>query len=64
VAAGIHCVVTVNDYTRPHDFDGADLVVSEFGEADRDGVEVIANPHGLEGLHHVRLDHLRQIMAD
>lgn len=62
-AAGIKCAVTVNDYTRNHDFTGADLVVSEFGEADRDAVEVLANPHHLDDLHHVTLAHLRQILA-
>jgi hypothetical protein len=54
-------VVTVNDYTRVHDFDGADLVVSELGEPDRDGVEILSNPHELD-LHHVELKHLREIM--
>jgi len=62
-AAGIKCVVTVNDYTRGHDFGGADLVVSEFGEADRGAVEVLDNPHKLDDLHHVTLAHLRQILA-
>jgi len=63
-AAGLKCVVTVNDYTRMHDFTGADLVVSDFGEPDADAIFVAENPHGLEGLHHVTLDHLRRIMAD
>lgn len=62
-AAGIRCVVTVNDYTRSHDFDGADLVVSEFGEPEGEAVEVLANPRGLTDLHHVTLTHLRQIQA-
>jgi len=63
-AAGLRCVVTVNGYTRGQDFSGADLVVSEFGEPDRDAVEVLANPHGLDDLHHVQLAHLRAVMAD
>jgi len=62
-AAGIKCVVTVNDYTRPHDFSGADLVVSEFGEADRAAIEILDNPHALDDLHHVQLSHLRKILA-
>jgi HAD superfamily hydrolase (TIGR01509 family) len=60
-AAGRRCVVTVNDYTRGHDFTGADLVVSELGEPDGDAVELLANPHNLT-LHHVELEHLRAIM--
>ncbi len=62
--AGLRCVVTVNDYTRGQDFSGADLVVSELGEPDGEPIEVLANPHGLRDLHHVRLDHLRAIMED
>ncbi len=61
--AGLRCVVTVNDYTRGQDFTGADLVVSEFGEPDAEPIEVLDNAHGLSDLHHVRLAHLRQIMA-
>jgi HAD superfamily hydrolase (TIGR01509 family) len=60
-AAGLKCVVTVNDYTRGQDFSGADLVVSELGEPDDEAVEVLANPHDLS-LHHVELQHLRAIM--
>lgn len=62
-AAGLRCVVTVNDYTRDHDFSGADLVVSELGEPDGDAVDILANPHRLT-LHHVELQHLRAIMHD
>ncbi len=61
-AAGLRCVVTINDYTKDHDFSGADLVVSELGEPDAEPVRVLDNPHGLRDLHHVRLDHLREIM--
>ncbi|MDX8411566.1 MAG: HAD-IA family hydrolase [Mariprofundaceae bacterium] len=61
-AAGLKCVVTINDYTRDHDFSGADLVVSEFGEPDGEAVEVLSNPHGLD-VHHVTLAHLREIMG-
>ncbi len=34
-AAGIPTVITVNDYTRDHDFTGAVLVLDSLGEADR-----------------------------
>ncbi|HKJ83928.1 MAG TPA: HAD-IA family hydrolase [Mariprofundaceae bacterium] len=60
-AAGLKCVVTVNDYTRNHDFSGADLVVSGLGEPGGDAVEVLANPHQLK-LHHVELQHLEAIV--
>jgi len=61
-AAGLKCVVTVNDYTHAHDFSGADLVVSEFGEPEQPAVDVFDNPHDLQNLHHVTLDHLKAIM--
>ncbi len=63
-AAGLKCVVTVNDYTRDHDFSGADLVVSELGEPDLPPIHVFQNPHGLSDLDYVRLEHLRAIMRD
>lgn len=63
-AAGLSCVVTINDYTHMHDFTGADLVVSEFGEPDSPEIMVVENPHGLTSLHHVTLDHLKAIMYD
>lgn len=62
-AAGLKCVVTVNDYTRSHDFTGADLVVSELGEPDGEAVELLLNSHNLD-LHHVELNHLKAIMND
>ncbi|MDQ6999851.1 MAG: HAD-IA family hydrolase [Mariprofundus sp.] len=60
-AAGVKCVVTVNGYTREHDFSGADLVVTELGEPDTDAVDVLQNPHDLE-CHHVELKHLQAIL--
>ncbi|MDQ6997069.1 MAG: HAD-IA family hydrolase [Mariprofundus sp.] len=62
-AAGLKCVVTVNGYTRDHDFSGADLVVSELGEPDADAVDLLQNPHGLE-MHHVELAHLQTILRE
>jgi len=61
-AAGLKCVVTINDYTRDHDFSGADLVVSELGEPELPAVHVFDNPHSLNDLHHVTLNHLQGIM--
>ena len=60
-AAGLKCVVTVNDYTRAHDFTDADLVVSELGEPDHAAVEVLQNPHGLS-FSYVALKELQEIM--
>lgn len=62
-AAGLRCVVTVNDYTRGQDFSGADLVVSELGEPEGETVELLKNPHGLQ-LHHVTLADIQALMAD
>jgi len=60
-AAGLKCVVTINDYTRTQDFTGADLVVSEFGEPGADTIEILQNPHQLESLAYVTLDHLKAV---
>ncbi|OIO73301.1 MAG: phosphatase [Zetaproteobacteria bacterium CG1_02_53_45] len=62
-AAGLKCVVTVNDYTRGHDFTGADLVVSELGEPDGEAIDVLQDSHNLD-VHHVTLKHLHAIMQD
>jgi beta-phosphoglucomutase-like phosphatase (HAD superfamily) len=62
-AAGLKCVVTINDYTRAQDFMGADLVVAEFGEPEDDAIEVLQNPHQLESLAYVTLDHLKTVMS-
>jgi len=62
-AAGLKCVVTINDYTRAQDYIGADLVVSEFGEAGTAAIEVLQNPHQLGSLAYVTLDHLKTIMS-
>ncbi|WP_222106169.1 HAD-IA family hydrolase [Catellatospora sichuanensis] len=42
-AAGIACVVTVNDYTADEDFTGAAFVVDSLGEPDTGPVTVLAN---------------------
>lgn len=61
-AAKLKCVVTVNDYTKIHNFDGADLVVSNLGEPDHETIVLLSNPHALD-VHHVTLEHLKAIMA-
>ena len=46
-AAGITCLVTVNDYTRDDDFDAAALVVSSLGDPDGEWTHVLANASGV-----------------
>jgi HAD superfamily hydrolase (TIGR01509 family) len=46
-AAGLACVVTVNDYTRDDDFTGAALVVSSLGDPGGPPIEVLSDPSGL-----------------
>jgi len=41
-AAGMHCVITTNDYTESEDFANADLIVSELGDGDRINVTLEA----------------------
>ena len=59
-AAGMACVVVVNDYTREQDFDAADLVLDGFGSRDAP-VEVLADPRGLEPPGRVDLDTLKAL---
>jgi len=58
-AAGVRCLVTVNDYTEAQNFECADLVVSELG--DSNAIRVLRNPHQLQDLSQVRLSHLQQL---
>lgn len=62
-AAGLKCVVTVNDYTMEQDYSAADLVVSEFGEPGAEPIRVLSNPHRLVDLDYVSLAHLKAIVA-
>jgi HAD superfamily hydrolase (TIGR01509 family) len=63
VAAGLHCLVTVNGYTREENFDEATLVVSELGDPDGAPIEVIANRGGAGPQGYVTLDDLRACLA-
>ena len=45
-AAGISCLVTVNDYTRDDDFGAAALVVSSLGDPDGEHTHVLADNSG------------------
>jgi HAD superfamily hydrolase (TIGR01509 family) len=63
VAAGLHCLVTVNGYTREENFDEATLVVSELGDPDGPPIEVIANRGGATPQGHITLDDLRACLS-
>ncbi len=61
-AAGLACVIVVNDYTREQDFDDADLVLDGFGRPDTP-VSVLADPHGLEPPGRLDVETLRRLTA-
>ncbi len=61
-AAGLVCVVVVNDYTREQDFDGADLVLDGYGTA-LASAPVLSDPHGLEPSGRLGVDTLRRLAA-
>ncbi|MDX8396020.1 MAG: HAD-IA family hydrolase [Mariprofundaceae bacterium] len=61
-AAGLKTIITINDYTAKQDFSGADLVVSELGDPGASSVDVLANPHDLNDLSHVTLEHMQAII--
>ena len=41
-SAGMHCLVTVSDYTAHDDFTGADLVVSSLGDPGRPAIRILS----------------------
>jgi len=59
-AAGLACVVVVNDYTREQDFHDADLILEGFGRPDAP-VSVLADPHRLDPPGRLDLDTLRRL---
>ncbi|MCP9489592.1 MAG: HAD-IA family hydrolase [Solirubrobacteraceae bacterium MAG38_C4-C5] len=61
MAAGLACVVVVNDYTREQGFDGADLVLDGFGRPD-DPVAVLADPHHLDPPGRLDVETLRRLV--
>jgi HAD superfamily hydrolase (TIGR01509 family) len=63
VAAGLHCLVTVNGYTRGENFDEATLVVSELGDPDGPPIEVLANRGAATPQGYVTLDDLRACLG-
>jgi len=63
VGAGLHCVVTVNGYTRDETFDEASLVVSELGDPGAAPIAVLANRSAADPHDYVTLDDLRAVLA-
>jgi HAD superfamily hydrolase (TIGR01509 family) len=59
-AAGLACVVVVNDYTRGQNFRGADLVLDGFGRPD-DPATVLADPHRLNPPGRLDVETLRRL---
>ncbi len=62
-AAGLTCVITVNDYTRDEDFTGAALVVASLGDPGREAVQVISDPAGRVVGDYVTLSDLERCLA-
>jgi HAD superfamily hydrolase (TIGR01509 family) len=61
-AAGLACVIVVNDYTREQDFDGADLVLDGFGSPDGPAA-VLADPHHLDPPGSLDVETLRRLAS-
>jgi HAD superfamily hydrolase (TIGR01509 family) len=60
-AAGLKTVITVNDYTRAHDFRGAAIVLDHLGESGR-AFQVLSGPP-LNGAQILDLPLIRKLMA-
>ncbi|MEK7796641.1 MAG: HAD-IA family hydrolase, partial [Pseudomonadota bacterium] len=60
-AASLKTVVTVNDYTRTHDFSGAAIVLDHLGEANQPFKILSSTP--VNGFAFVNLDFLLQLHA-
>jgi len=58
LGAGLKTVITINDYTKTHDFTGASLVLDQLGEPDRAFTILSGVNHGAS---YVDLDLLRKI---
>jgi len=61
-AAGLRCVIVVNDYTREQDFAAADLVLEGFGRPDAPA-SVLADPHELDPPGRLDVETLRRLAA-
>ncbi|MDX8377159.1 MAG: HAD hydrolase-like protein [Mariprofundales bacterium] len=61
-AAGLCCVVTVNDYTANHDFSAADLVVSNLGEPNSP-MQILSNPHNIIVTDMITINNLESLLT-
>lgn len=62
-AAGLACVVVVNDYTRGQDFEAADLVLDGFGAGPADPATALSDPHRLDPPGRLDVETLRRLVA-
>ncbi len=62
-AAGLACVVVVNDYTRSQDFGAADLVLDGFGGGGSAPASPLADPHRLDPPGRLDMETLRRLVA-
>lgn len=61
-AAGLKTIITINDYTRAHDFQDAAIVLDHLGEPDR-AFQVVSGP-SLNGARYLDLFWIRRLLAD
>ncbi|MCR4302156.1 MAG: HAD family hydrolase [Sulfuricaulis sp.] len=61
-AAGLMTVITINDYTRSHNFHDAAIVLDHFGEPDM-ACQLLSGPR-LNGLMMLDLPSIRQLFSD
>ncbi len=60
LGAGLPCAVVANDYTRDQDFEGAAVVLDQFGSP-AEPAAVLHDPHGLASTGQLDLQTLRRI---
>ena len=48
LAANLKTVITINDYTKDHDFTGAAIVLDQYGEAGSPFTVIQGDAHGFE----------------
>ena len=61
-AAGLKTVITINDYTRAHDFHDAEMVLNHFGEPDMACQVLSGSPRN--GVKVLDLPSIRRLLAD
>jgi len=60
-SAGLRTIITINDYTRTHRFDGAAIVLDQMGEADTPFQ--VLSPTPVNGARYLSLDLVRELHA-